>query len=92
MSDLSLSKVPGVADAAHEAASGQVVYLIDDGERLAAIVPVEFASVLEGLSPEQARQVVEELADAVSVQAARAARKAGEPVIPWEQAKAEAGL
>jgi hypothetical protein len=92
MSDIALNQVPGIADAARQAADGHVVYLLDDGVRRAALVPVEFAAILDDLTPEQARQLVDELADAVSVQAARAAIRDGEPVIPWEQAKAEAGL
>ena len=33
-----------VTDAAHDAARGQVVYLTEHGERLAAIVPAELES------------------------------------------------
>jgi antitoxin (DNA-binding transcriptional repressor) of toxin-antitoxin stability system len=92
MSDLAVENPDDVAAAAHQAARGQVVYITEHGERLAAIVPAEFAAVLESLTPEQIRELFEDLADAADVRAARAARKAGEPVIPWEQAKAEAGL
>jgi antitoxin (DNA-binding transcriptional repressor) of toxin-antitoxin stability system len=92
MSDLAVENPDDVAAAAHQAARGQVVYITEHGERLAAIVPAEFAAVLESLTPEQIRELFEDLADAADVRAARAARKAGEPVIPLEQAKAEAGL
>jgi hypothetical protein len=92
MSDLELDDVPDVADAAHQAANGQVVYLIGQGQRLAAIVPAEFAAALEDLTPEQVHELLEELADAVDVRKARAARENGEPVIAWEQAKADADL
>lgn len=92
MSDLAVENPADVAAAAHEAARGQVVYITEHGKRLAAIVPAEFAAALESLTPEQVRELFEDLADAADVRAARAAREAGEPVIPWEQAKAEAGL
>ncbi len=77
MSELSVEDTPGVADAAHEAARGEVVYITEHGQRLAAIVPAEYA---------------EDLADAAAVRAARVSIDAGEPLIPWEQIKAEAGL
>jgi len=92
VSDLAVENAPDVAAPAHEAARGQVVYITGHGQRLAGIVPAEFAAALERLTPEQARELFEDLADAADVRAARAAREAGEPVIPWEQAKAEAGL
>jgi hypothetical protein len=93
MSELPLDDVPDVANAAQEAASGRVVYLIGhDGERLAGIVPAEFAALLEVMTPELARALLDELEDAADVRAARAMREAGEPVIPWEQAKAQADL
>ncbi len=92
MSQLPLEEVPGASAAAHEAARGQVVYLTEHGERLAAIVPAEVAAVLEGLSPEQVTELLEDFADAVAARAARESIAAGEPLIPWEQVKAEAGL
>jgi hypothetical protein len=57
MSEVPLDQVPGVADAAHDAARGQVVYLTEHGERLAAVVPAEFAAALEGMPPEEAREL-----------------------------------
>ena len=92
VSQLPLEDAPGVADAAHEAARGQVVYLTEHGERLAAIVPAGFAAVLEGMAPEQAAELLEDFADAAAARAARASIEAGEPLIPWEQVKAEVGL
>jgi antitoxin (DNA-binding transcriptional repressor) of toxin-antitoxin stability system len=77
MSELPVEDVPGVADAAHEAARGEVVYITEHGQRLAAIVPAEYA---------------EDLADAAAVRAARASIEAGEPLISWELIKADAGL
>lgn len=79
----------GVTHAAHEAARGQVVYLTERGERVAAIVPAEFAEALEGMTPKQAHALLEDLADAAAAREALA--EPGES-IPWEQVKAEAGL
>ena len=77
MSELPVEDTSGVAGAAHEAARGEVVYLTEHGERLAAIVPAAMAAEIE-----------EDLADAASAREALA--EPGE--IPWEQVKAEAGL
>lgn len=78
MSELALEDTPAVADAAHEAAGGQVVYITEHGQRLAAIVPAEYAA-----------ELAEDLADA---QAARESLADPGDNIPWEQVKAEAGL
>lgn len=77
MSELALEDTPDLPAAAHEAARGEVIYLTEHGERLAAIVPIEYA---------------EDIADAAAVRAARASIEAGEPLIPWEQIKADGGL
>jgi antitoxin (DNA-binding transcriptional repressor) of toxin-antitoxin stability system len=50
MSELPLGNLPEVADVAHEAARGQVFYITEHGERVAAIVPAEVAAVVEQLS------------------------------------------
>jgi hypothetical protein len=71
------------------AARGHVVYLTEHGERLAAIVPAEFAEALEGMSEQDARELLEDLADAAAAREALA--EPGESV-PWEQVRAEAGL
>jgi hypothetical protein len=89
MSELPLDEAPGVAGAAHEAARGQVVYLTENGERLAAIVPAGFAAALEGMTPEQARELIEDLVDAA---AAREALAEPGDDIPAEQVWAELGL
>ena len=89
MSELPVDGTPGVAGAARDAARGQVVYLTEHGERLAAIVPAEFAEVLEGMSEEDTRELLEDLADAALARESLA--EPGESV-PWEQVKAEAGL
>jgi antitoxin Phd len=78
VSELPVEDVPAVADAAHEAAGGKVVYITEGGQRLAAIVPADYAADL-----------AEDLADA---EAARASLAEAGDNIPWEQIRAEAGL
>jgi antitoxin (DNA-binding transcriptional repressor) of toxin-antitoxin stability system len=85
MSELPVDTAPGVAEAAHEAARGEVVYLTKDGQRLAAIVPAEFAAVLEGIAPGEAREVLEDLADTAT---ARQAPAEPAEAISWEQVEA----
>jgi antitoxin (DNA-binding transcriptional repressor) of toxin-antitoxin stability system len=92
VSEFSLEDVPGVADAAHEAARGEVVYITEHGQRLAAIVPAALAAELANLSPDELAELLEDFADAALARAARASIEAGERLIPWEQVKAEAGL
>ncbi|HTT54632.1 MAG TPA: hypothetical protein VMH35_24840 [Streptosporangiaceae bacterium] len=89
MSELPLDDGPDVTAAARDAARGHVVYLTEHGERLAAIVPAEFAAVLEGMSPEQAQELLEDLAD---VAAARRALDEPGSDIPAGQVWAEFGL
>jgi hypothetical protein len=67
------------------------VYITERGTRLAAIVPVAIAAELERLSPDELAELLEDFADAAAARRARASIDAGEPLIPWEQAKAEAG-
>jgi antitoxin (DNA-binding transcriptional repressor) of toxin-antitoxin stability system len=62
MSELPVEGTPGVAGAARDAARGHVVYLTEHGERLAAIVPAEFAAALEGMSEQDTRELREDLA------------------------------
>jgi antitoxin Phd len=92
MSELPLDDAPDVAAAARDASRGHVVYLTEHGERLAVIVPAELGPQLERLSPEELAELLEDFADAAAAREARASIEAGEPVIPWEQVKAEAGL
>jgi antitoxin Phd len=77
MSELALEDAPDFPAAAHEAAGGQVVYITENGRRLAAIVPAELA---------------EDIADATAARAARTSVEEGEALVSWEQVKAEAGL
>lgn len=65
------------------------MYLTEHGERLAAIVPAEFAEALEGMTEQDTRELLEDLADAAVAREALA--EPGESV-PWEQVRAEAGL
>jgi antitoxin (DNA-binding transcriptional repressor) of toxin-antitoxin stability system len=92
MSQLPVEEAPGVSDAAHEAASGQVVYITEHGERLAAIVPAEYAAALEAMNPEQAAELLEDLADGADVREALAELTAGAEPVPAEQVWAEFGI
>jgi hypothetical protein len=67
--EIPLDEAPGaIAAAARAAAHGQIIYLTEDGQRLAAVVPPEFAAELEDLSPEE---VLGLLADVAGDQPAR---------------------
>ena len=92
MSDLAIESSPEVADSAHEAARGHVVYITEQGERVAAIVPAEIAAELERMSPPELLELLEDFADSAAARAARNSIEAGEPLVPWEQVKADAGL
>lgn len=79
MNELPLDEASGdVTAAAHDAARGEVVYLTEHGERLAAIVPAEIAAELENLSPEECRGLPEDFADAAAARHALA--EDGEPI------------
>jgi hypothetical protein len=93
VSGIPLEKTPGqVIDAAHDAARGQVVYLTQHGERLAAIVPAELAVELESLTPEQLRELLEDFADAQTARELLAEIEAGAELVPAEEVWAELGL
>ena len=92
MSELPVENAPAVAGPAHEAARGQVVYITERGTRLAAIVPATLAAELERLTPEQLGELLEDFADAAAAREARAAVDSGEPLVSWDDVKAEAGL
>ena len=58
-----MEQVPGeLAEAARAAARGEIVYLTEDGERLAAIVPPAYAVELEDLSPGEVLALLDEMA------------------------------
>jgi hypothetical protein len=88
MSEIPLEEAQGeVAAAAHDAARGQVIYLTENGQRLAAIVPAEIAAEMESMPPEAFRELLADFADAEAV---RQARAEGGELVSWEQVKAEA--
>jgi predicted DNA-binding protein len=93
MGEIPLDEAPRVlTDAAHDAARGQVVYLTEHGERLAAIVPTELAAELENLGPEQFRELLEDFADAQVAREALAELKAGAEPIAANDVWMELGL
>jgi mRNA interferase RelE/StbE len=104
MSDLAVESIPDVAAAAYEAARGQVVYITEHGNRVAGIVPLELAAILERLTTDEfdelaaaaelagltnAAVLVEDLSDRAGVLESRAEPGIG---VPWEQLKAEVSV
>ena len=104
VSELAVENAPEVAAPAHEAASGQVVYITEGGNRVAGIVPAEVAAILERLTADEldelaaaavkaglpdAARLVEDLADRAAVIESRADPGDG---MPWEELKASTGL
>jgi len=102
VSDLAVESAPDVAAAAYQAARGQVVYVTEHGNRVAGIVPVELAAILERITSDELDQLaaaadlagltnaavlMEDLADRAGVLESRAEPGAG---VPWEQLNAEA--
>jgi antitoxin (DNA-binding transcriptional repressor) of toxin-antitoxin stability system len=107
VSDLAVESAPAVAEPAREAASGEVIYITEHGERIAGIVPADLAAALERLSADElariadalaetgldrAAELLDDLADRVTARAAHASIDAGERVIQWEQVKADSNL
>ena len=93
MSEIPLDEASGeVTAAAHDAARGQVIYLTENGQRLAAIVPAEIAAEMESMSPEAFLELLEDFADAQAAREALAEIEAGAKPIPAEQVWAELGL
>ena len=63
MREIPLDEAPReIAAAARAAARGEIVYLTEDGQRLAAIVPPELAAELEDLSPEEVLDLLADVA------------------------------
>ena len=56
MSELAVESAPDVAAAAHDAARGQLVYITERGNRVAGIVPVELAAILDRLTTDEAQR------------------------------------
>lgn len=57
MSDLAVESVPDVAAAAHQAAGGQVVYLTEHGARVAGLVSLELAAILDRITSDELDQL-----------------------------------
>jgi antitoxin (DNA-binding transcriptional repressor) of toxin-antitoxin stability system len=90
MSELPLDNASSdVTAAAHDASRGQVVYLTEHGQRVAAIVPASLAAELERLTPAELAELLEDFTDAA---AAREALAEPGDDIPAEQVWAELGL
>jgi len=104
MSDLAVESVPAVAPAAHEAARGRVVYLTEHGDRIAGIVPLELAAILQWVTSDEfdelaaaadlaglinAALLMEELSDRAAVLESRAEPSTG---VPWQQPSAEVSV
>lgn len=93
MSEIPLDQAPReVSDAAHDAARGQVIYLTEHGERLAAIVPAELAAELENLSPQEVRELLEDFADGQAARESLAEVEVGGKPTSAEQVWAELGI
>jgi antitoxin (DNA-binding transcriptional repressor) of toxin-antitoxin stability system len=104
VSDLAVESAPAVAEPAREAASGEVVYITEHGERIAGIVSAELAAALERLSADEledaaaaaaaaghddAAEFLEDLADRAAVLESRADPGPG---ISWDEVRSEADL
>ena len=63
MREIPLDEAPReITAVARGAARGEIVYLTEDGQRLAAIVPPELAAELEDLSPEEVLDLLADVA------------------------------
>ena len=63
MREIPVEQVPeGIAELARAAARGEIVFLTEDGERLAAIVPPGYAVELEALAPDEVLELLDEMA------------------------------
>ncbi len=63
MREIPLDEAPReIAAVARAATRGEIVYLTEDGQRLAAIVPPELAAELEDLSPEEVLDLLADVA------------------------------
>jgi antitoxin (DNA-binding transcriptional repressor) of toxin-antitoxin stability system len=61
--EIPVEQVPeDIAEAARAAARGEIVFLTEDGERLAAIVPSGYAAELEDLSPDEVLELLDDMA------------------------------
>jgi antitoxin (DNA-binding transcriptional repressor) of toxin-antitoxin stability system len=67
MTGLAVEDTPAVAEAAHYAAGGRVVYITERGNRVAGIVPAGVAAELERLSPAELAELLEDFAESWAV-------------------------
>ncbi|HWG11975.1 MAG TPA: hypothetical protein VG268_01750 [Streptosporangiaceae bacterium] len=64
MREIPVEQVPEeLAESARAAARGEIVYLTENGERLAAIVPPGFAAELDDLAPDEVLELLDDLGD-----------------------------
>jgi antitoxin (DNA-binding transcriptional repressor) of toxin-antitoxin stability system len=62
--EIPVEQVPEeLAESARAAARGEIVYLTENGERLAAIVPPGFAAELDDLAPDEVLELLDDLGD-----------------------------
>ena len=102
MSDLAVESAPDVAAAVNQAARGHVVYITEHGNRVAGIVPLELAAILERITSDELDQLaaaadlaglpnsavlMEDLADREGVLESRAAPGTS---VPWGRLNTEA--
>lgn len=92
MSELALEATPEVAAAAHQAAGGQVIYLTEDGNVVAATVPALLAAELGHLTASELRELLEDFADGAAAREALAEIEAVANPIPAGQVWAELGI
>jgi excisionase family DNA binding protein len=91
--EVSLDTKVDVGALAHRVAEeGQIVYLTEHGQRLAAVVPVEVATELATLGDDERSELLTEIADALAARRALESIASGEPVIPWEDVKSRLEL
>lgn len=63
MQEIPVEQLPEeLAETARAAARGEIVFLTEDGERLAAIVPPGYAVELEDLAPDEVLALLDEMA------------------------------
>jgi excisionase family DNA binding protein len=90
---VSLDEHPELAAIARRAAdSGEIVYLTQHGEQLAAIIPPEVAAALITLGDDEHGDLLTDLVDAENARRTLESIADGEPVVPWEEVKARLEL
>lgn len=82
---------PDVAAAADEWVTHVEVVTGGPGAGKSTLI-ARLAALLSGIPHEEQASIVEDIADALTAREARSSIAAGEPLVSWEQVKAEAGL